>query len=140
MRRHFPSSPQRAGMTIIEVLFAIVIMSGVMLSLSRFGQSFTRATRNAANLAIASDLATARLEFIRSHTVYGTIVASYDAASESSSGASNPSMAGYGGYTRTTAAVRTQTDTTDFVTVTVTVTAAVLTSPVAKTLVLAAFP
>jgi hypothetical protein len=36
--------------------------------------------------------------------------------------------------------VRTQTDTTDFVTITVTVNASVLTSPVAKTLVIAAFP
>jgi prepilin-type N-terminal cleavage/methylation domain-containing protein len=132
--------PRRAGMTIIEVLFAIVILSGVMLSLSRFGQSFTRAARNAANLAIASDLATARLEIIRGHGDYGTIVTTYGGASETSGGAANPSMTGYDGYTRTTAAVRTQTDTTDFVTVTVTVTASVLTSPVAKTLVIAADP
>jgi type II secretory pathway pseudopilin PulG len=127
-------------MTIIEVLFAIVIMSGVMLSLARFGQSFTRATRNAANLAIASDLATARLEIVRGHTDYSTLVATYVGASETSSGTSDPSMAGYDGYTRVTAATRTQTDTTDFVTVTVTVSAAVLTSSVAKTLVIAAVP
>jgi type II secretory pathway pseudopilin PulG len=127
-------------MTIIEVLFAIVILSGVMLSLSRFGQSFTRAARNAANLAIASDLATARLEIIRGHGDYGTIVSTYGGASETSGGTSNPSMTGYDGYTRTTAAVRTQTDTTDFVTVTVTVSAAVLTAPVAKTLVIPAVP
>ena len=127
-------------MTIIEVLFAIVILSGVMLSLARFGQSFTKATRNAANLAIASDLAMARLEVIRGHTDYGTIVSTYDGASETSGGASNPSMTGYDGYTRSTAATRTTTDTTDFVTVTVTVNASVLTSPIAKTLVIAAFP
>jgi Tfp pilus assembly protein PilV len=127
-------------MTIIEVLFAIVILSGVMLSLARFGQSFTRATRNAANLAIASDLAMARLEVIRGHTDYTTIVSTYDAASETAGGTSNPSMTGYDGYTRATAAARTTTDTTDFVTVTVTVTASVLTSPIAKTLVIAAFP
>ena len=132
--------PRRAGMTIIEVLFAIVIMSGVMLSLSRFGQSFTRAARNAANLAIASDLAAARLEIVRGHTVYGTIVATYGGASETSAGSANPSMDGFDGYTRVTTALRTQTDTTDFVTVTVTVSADVLSSPVTKTLVLAAFP
>ncbi len=127
-------------MTIIEVLFAIVILSGVMLSLARFGQSFTRAARNAANLAIASDLAMARLEVIRGHTEYGTLVSTYTGASETSGGTANPAMTGYDGYTRTTTAVRTQTDTTDFVTITVTVNASVLTSPVAKTLVIAAFP
>jgi type II secretory pathway pseudopilin PulG len=127
-------------MTIIEVLFAIVILSGVMLSLSRFGQSFTKAARNAANLAVASDLAMSRIEIIRGHGDYTTLVSTYDGASETAGGASNPSMAGYAGYTRTTAATRTQTDTTDFVTVTVTVDASVLTSPIKKTLVIAAFP
>ena len=86
------------------------------------------------------DLATARLELIRGHTVYSTIVSTYGGASESSSGTSNPSMAGFDGYTRVTSAFRTQSDTTDYVTITVTVTASVLTDPVAKTLVLAAFP
>lgn len=127
-------------MTIIEVLFAIVILSGVMLSLSRFGQSFTKAARNAANLAIASDLAMSRLEIIRGHGDYTTLVSTYDGDSETAGGTSNPSMTGYAGYTRVTAAARTQTDTTDFVTVTVTVDASVLTSPIKKTLVIAAFP
>jgi Tfp pilus assembly protein PilV len=127
-------------MTIIEVMFAIVILSGVMLSLSRFGQSFTKAARNAANLAIASDLAMSRLEIIRGHADYSTLVATYDGDSETAGGSSNPSMTGYDGYTRATAATRTQTDTTDFVTVTVTVDASVLTSPIKKTLVIAAFP
>lgn len=131
---------RRAGMTIIEVLFAIVILSGVMLSLARFGQSFTRAARNAANLAIASDLATARLEVVRGHTVYGTIVSTFGGASETSAGSANPSMTGFDGYTRATGATRTQTDSTDYVTVTVTVTAAVLSAPIAKTLVIASFP
>jgi hypothetical protein len=111
-----------------------------MLSLSRFGQSFTRATRNAANLALASDLATARLELIRGHPDYGTLVSTYNGSSETSAGSSNPPMTGYDGYTRTTQATRTTTDTTDYVTITVTVNAAVLTSPVAKTLVIASFP
>ncbi len=137
--RDAPLRP-RSGMTIIEVLFAIIILSGVMLSLARFGQSFTRAARNAANLAIASDLATSRLEVVRGHPVYGTIVSTFGGASETSSGSANPSMTGFDGYTRITSAARTQTDSTDFVTVTVTVTADVLSSPIAKTLVLAAFP
>lgn len=124
-------------MTLIEVLFAIVILSGVMLALSRFGQGFTRANRNAANLAVASDLATARIETVRSHTDYSTLVATFNNATESGAGA-NPSMEDYPGFTRTTAAVRTANDTLDIVTVTVEVTASVLTAPLRKTAVIAA--
>lgn len=143
--RAYPGRPgrmrRRAGMTIIEVLFAIVILSGVMLSMARFGQAFTRASRNAATLALASDLAAARVEMIKGHADYATIVASYDADVETSADATaNPSMVGSDGYTRTTRVVRTVSDTTDFVTVTVTVTAAELTAPVAKTVLIAANP
>jgi type II secretory pathway pseudopilin PulG len=126
-------------MTIIEVMFAIVILSGVMLAMSRFGQAFTRASRNAANLAVASDLATARLQVVMGHATYATIVSTFNGTTETSGGASNPSMAGHGGFTRTTRATRTQNDTTDFVTVTVTVNAAVLKAPLSKTAVVAAF-
>lgn len=131
----------RPGMTIIEVMFAIVILSGVMLALSRFGQSFTRAARNAAYLTIASDLATARIEVVRAHPVFGTIVATFDNTTETSATAgANPSMTGFEGYTRLTRATRTVTDSTDFVTVSVTVTSAELAKPVAKTTIIAAFP
>ena len=131
-------SALRPGMTLIEVLFAIVIMSGVMLSLSRFGQGFARAQRNSAYLTVASDLATARLEAVRTHAVYGTIVSTFNGKSETSADTTaNPSLAGYSGYTRTTAAVLTSTDSTHYVTVTVTVSSANLTSPVSKTVIIA---
>ncbi len=126
-------------MTIIEVMFAIVILSGVMLAMSRFGQAFTRATRDAANLAVASDLATARLQLVIGHPVYTTIVSTYNSTTETSGGASNPSMSGYTGYTRRTAVTRTQNDSTDYVTVTVTLSADVLKRPIAKTALIAAF-
>jgi prepilin-type N-terminal cleavage/methylation domain-containing protein len=135
-----PRSPVRPGMTIIEVLFAIVILSGVMLSLSRFGQSFTRATADAANLTLASDLATARLEAIKGHANYLTMVTTFNGTSETSGSAlANPSMQGYTGFTRATQAVRTQNATSDYVTVTVTVSAAVLKRPVGKTVRIARF-
>lgn len=130
---------QRRGMTIIEVLFAIVILAGVMLAMSRFGQAFTRAARDAANIAVASDLATARLEAVRGHGIYGTIVSTFHGTTETAGGTANPPMTGHVGYTRRTSAVHTQNDTTDFVTVTVTVTNPVLTRAVKKTAVIAAF-
>lgn len=128
-------------MTIIEVLFAIVILSGVMLSLSRFGQAFTRSTGDSAKLALASDLAASRIEAVKAHATYGTIVATFHDDSENAAdGGANPSMVGYDGYTRVTRAVRTLTDTTDYITVTVTVTAAELKAPLAKTVLIAARP
>jgi len=131
-------SSRRRGMTIIEVLFAIVILSGVMLALSRFGQEFSKATRNAANLAIASDLAASRVEAVRGHAAYSTLASTFNGTSETSaSSGANPSMAGYTGYTRATKAVRTANDTLDYVTVTVTVTASVLKVPMTKTAVIA---
>ena len=126
-------------MTIIEVLFAIVILSGVLLAMSRFGQNFTRQVRYAANLALASDLAMARIDAIRGHGTYGTLVATYNGTVETSATATPP-MTGSDGYTRTTRVVRTAHDTLDYVTVTVTITALVLAKPVAKTAVIAAFP
>jgi prepilin-type N-terminal cleavage/methylation domain-containing protein len=129
----------RRGMTLIEVMFAIVILSGVMLALSRFGNAFTKATRNAANLAVASDLATARIEAIRSHGTYATIVSTFHGISETPATAANPSMSGYDGYTRVTAATQTVNDTLNYVTVTVTVTADVLTNAMKKTVVIAPF-
>lgn len=126
-------------MTLIEVMFAIVILSGVMLALSRFGTGFSKATRNAANLAVASDLATARIEAVRAHGTYATIVSTFNGTTETSQTAANPSMSGYDGYTRTTAATLTSNDTLNFVTVTVTVTASVLTGAMTKSVVISKF-
>ena len=126
-------------MTIIEVMFAIVILSGVMLALARFGQGFGKATKNAANLAVASDLATGRIEAVRAHGTYATIVSTFGGVTETSQTAANPSMSGYAGYTRVTAATQTVNDTLNFVTVTVTVTADALTSAMAKSVVISRF-
>lgn len=111
-------------MSIIEVMFAVVIMSGVMLALSRFGQEFTRATRNASTLGIASDLATARLEVIRAYPNYADL----STFEGTESGASAyPSMADFDGYSRETKVVARTTTLSkvavaEYTTVTVTVT------------------
>lgn len=124
-------------MTIIEVLFAVVIMSGVMLALARFGQAFTRATRDSAALGIASDLATARLEVIRAFPFYDSL--SVFAVSDSGATA-YPSMDGYVGYLRTTtvsAAQQTKVGarvTMEYKTVTVTVQSPNLSSAVSKSM------
>lgn len=93
-------------MTIIEVMFAVVILSGVMLALSRFGQAFTRATREAATVGIASDLATARLEVIRAYPTYDSLGTFVETETDSTA---YPSMDGFSGYTRSTAVATRQT-------------------------------
>lgn len=124
-------------MTIIEVLFAVVILSGVMLALSRFGQAFTRATRDASVLGIASDLATARLEVIRAYPFYDSL-AVFAVTETVANG--YPSLAGYTGYSRTTAVSAARQITvgarviSEYRTVTVTVTAPALASKVTKSL------
>lgn len=126
-------------MTLIEVMFAIVILSGVMLALSRFGTAFSKATNNAAELAVASDLASARLEIIKAHGDYSTLVSTFDGTTETSSSSASPSMSGYDGYTRSTAVVFVANDSLDYAVVTVTVSSDLLSSPMAKSVAIAAF-
>lgn len=121
-------------MTLIEVMFAVVILSGVMLALTRFGQAFAQATRDAAALGIASDLATARLEAIRAYPVYDSLSTFVETETDTTS---YPSMAGFDGYTRATAVATRQTTVsgrliTEYKTVTVTVTSPTLSAPVSK--------
>jgi prepilin-type N-terminal cleavage/methylation domain-containing protein len=133
-------SPRRRGMTIIEVLFAIVILSGVMLALSRFGNEFSRASRNGAIIATASDLAGARIEVVRSHTDYSTLISTFNGSTETSgSPDARPSMTGYDGFVRETKVVDSGDDSAHYVTVTVVVTSAQLTRPISQSVVIGVF-
>jgi len=134
------ASGRRAGMTLIEVIIAVVILSGVIIGLSNFTRRFQSLTHGHDALAIATELAAGRMEVVRLHRTYSTLVASFDGTSESSSTSANPSMSLYPGYTRTTAAVRTgPSSTADYVTVTVTVANTATSTTVTKSLVIAAF-
>lgn len=127
-------------MTIIEVLFAIVILSGVMLALSRFGNQFARASKNGAVIATASDLAAARLEVIRTHPDYTTLISTFHGKSETSASAdARPSMQGFDGFTRETKVVDSGDNAAHFVTVTVTVDAEQLSRPVRQSVVIPVF-
>lgn len=128
-------------MTLIEVIIAVMILSGVLIGLSNFTRQFQRLTNNHDALAIASELATARLEAVALHPTYTTLVSTFDGTSETSATTSaNPPMTLHPGYTRTTSAVRTgPTATADYVTVTVTVAHTPTSTTVRKSLVLAAF-
>ncbi len=136
-RRRVP----RTGMTLIEVIIAVMILSGVLIGLSNFTRRFQRLTTNHAALATASELATARLEIVAQHRIYATLVATFNGTTETSAtSAASPPMTGYPGYTRSTAVVRTGPSTTaDYVTATVTVTHVPTGTTIKKSLVIAAF-
>ena len=127
----------RAGMTLIEVILAVVILSGAMLGLANFTRKFQHSTSDSTTQTLASDLATQRLEEIKGWRIYSTLVSNYNGASESF--ATDPV---YKGFTRTTAAVRCSgcpTTTNDYVTITITVTGNTLATPMKKTTIIAAF-
>lgn len=132
---------QRSGMTLIEVIIAVMILSGVLIGLSNFTRQFQHLSTNQSALATASELATSRLEYVAQHRPYSTLVATFDGTSETStSTTARPLMTGYPGYTRATSAVRTGPSTTaDYVTVTVTVTNTATSTSVKKSLVISAF-
>jgi len=136
-RGRTPARRARRGMTLVEVIMAITILSMAMLGLANFSRLFQHKTQGSSDLALASDLATQKLETIKGWKVYSTIVSTYNAGSETF--ASDPV---YKGFTRTTSVVRCTscpTATNDYVTVTVTITGNSLKTGLAKTTIIAAF-
>lgn len=125
----------RRGFTLIEVIVALVILSGVLLAMTDFTQRFTRQTTDAAVETRASDLAVQQLETAKAWRTYGTLVATFH-NNVVSFGAPGP----YAGLRRETLAVRTGPDgSTDHVTVTVVVSGGGLSAPVRKSTIIAAF-
>lgn len=127
---------RRQAMTLVEVILAIVILSGTMLGLGNFARKFQSANSGSTSKTLASDLASQRIEDIRSYRAYTSIVSTYNASSESFS------TGEYKGFTRTTTAVRCSscpTATADYITVTVSVSGNDLAVAVTKTVVIAAF-
>lgn len=127
-------------MTLIEVIIAVMILSGVLIGLSNFTRRFQRLSTDHDALAQASELATARLEAVMMYRNYTSIVSTFNGTTETSqSTTANPPMTEATGYTRRTTAVRTgPTSAADYVTVTVTVTNTTGTS-ISKSTVISAF-
>ena len=134
-RRRPPAPPSpfarpRRGMTLVEVLVALVILAGVLVGLCEYMGRFARQINVVAVEATAADLATSRLESLKGVTRYDRLDAF--AVSESAI----PSAPG---YTRVTSVQRTATTRLDYRTVTVTVTHPTLAAAVRKSTVIARF-
>jgi Tfp pilus assembly protein PilV len=123
-------------MTLVEVILAIVILSGTMLGLGNFARKFQNANSGSTSKTLASDLAAQRIAEVQAYRPYGSITSSYHSTSESwTTGV-------YKGFTRATSAVRCSgcpTATNDYITVTVSVTGNDLATAVKKTVIIAAF-
>jgi len=128
-------------MSLIEVLFAIVILLTVLLAMTQFGRQFVKAEGQARWVALASDLAAARLELIRAHDDYRTLsryAGTETSASASASATAQPTMAHAPGFSRTTAVTRDSSAAKDQTRVTVTVFGGGLAAPLVKSMLLAA--
>lgn len=123
-------------MTLIEVILAIVILSGTMLGLGNFTRKFQSANSGSTTKTLASDLGAQRIAEIQAYRPYSSIVSTYHGVAE------NYTTGIYAGLTRTTYAVRCTgcpTAKTDYITVTVSVSGKDLTAAMKKTVIIAAF-
>lgn len=120
----------RTGFTLIEVVFAIAMLGGVLLGFGVFTRNFVRASNVAALRATASDCAVERIEAAKASTSY---------ASLDTLAGSEPTLTCAVGYARRTAVRQTRTAQLDYKTITVTVTNRALGTSVSKTTAVAAF-
>jgi len=120
----------RRGFSLVEVIMAIVLLSGVLLGFAVFTQRMAHGNATATTRSTESDLAVDRLETVRAATDYASIDAF---------GVAEPTIAGFAGYTRSTYVLRTVTTAADHKTVTVVVAKPSIHDSVVKTTVIAAF-
>ncbi len=126
---------RRRGFSLVEVIVAITLLSGVLLGFAYFAEQATHANQGISARALASDLVVARIEQIKASRPYGGLVTTYNNQTETWTG-SNPNA----GFTRQTYVSRTgPTAQDDYVTVTVVVSGRGLTPVVRRTTSIAAF-
>ena len=127
-------APGPRGVTLIEVMISVVILSTVLLGMGRYLVDFSKAVRRSEARTIAINLAAQRISEIRSSPNYAGLETSY-ATSETS-------IPGFAGYTRATTIAHVggprPTYTNDYKTVTVVVSSPSLATPITKTIVVAA--
>jgi prepilin-type N-terminal cleavage/methylation domain-containing protein len=131
--KQMPNAP-RGGITLIELMVALIILGGVLLSTAEYFRRFSRTNGVTLVANTALDLSTARLEDIkvdRNYLGLGTWIATE----------TNLSClpAGGGCFTRVTQGLRTNNATNDHWHFTVTVSHPRLTQPIVKSTAIARF-
>jgi prepilin-type N-terminal cleavage/methylation domain-containing protein len=133
MPRPLPA-PRRRGVTLIEIMISVVILSVVLLGMARYMVGFSKTVRLSEARTIAVALASSRISEIRASPNYSGLETTY-ATTEAT-------ITGFTGYSRSTTITHTggprPTYTDDYKTVTVTVNGPGLTTPIKKTIIVAA--
>jgi prepilin-type N-terminal cleavage/methylation domain-containing protein len=128
-----PGGPRR-GVTLIEIMISVVLLSVVLLGMGRYMVDFSRTVRRSEARTIAVALAAARISEIRSSPNYSGLETNYVG--------NEATIDGFPGYTRSTTITHTggprPTYTNDYKVVTVVVNSPRLTAAVAKTIIVAA--
>jgi len=125
---------RRAGMTLVEVVVAMMLLGGVLLGLGSFTMQMSQAASRARLRAVAAQLASDRLETVKGAPRYSAIDSMYVAT--------EASVDGHPGYTRQTMVTHVggaAQDSVDYRIVTVEVRNAQLPTPVRKTTIIAPF-
>jgi Tfp pilus assembly protein PilV len=126
-------SGNRDGMTLVEVMISMVILVSVILVLGAFTARFTQASARASTRAMAVELASDRLEYVKSAPTYPAL---------DTMATTEKAPNGLTAFTRQTYVQHVgggAKDTVDYKIITVSVSAAGLTNPVKKTTVIADF-
>jgi prepilin-type N-terminal cleavage/methylation domain-containing protein len=126
----------RKGLSLVEVIVAMSILGGVLLSLGAFSARLSQSTSASKIRIAAAQLAAERLEAVKSAPRYTAIESLYVATEPSVSFAGLPGFSRRTWVTRVGGAV---TDTIDYKIVTVQVTHAQLSGNVRKTTVIAPY-
>jgi prepilin-type N-terminal cleavage/methylation domain-containing protein len=127
-------APLRRGVTLIEIMISVVILSVVLLGMARYMVNFSRSVRASEARTMAVALASSRISEIRASPNYSGLETNY-ATTEAT-------ITGFPGYTRSTTITHTggprPTYTNDYKTVTVVVNGPGLSAPIKKTIIVAA--
>ena len=126
-----PPARMRHGMTLIEVLIALVILATVLVGLCEYMGRFARQINVTSVQATAADLVVSRLELVKGVSRYGRV---------DGFAGTEASIAGFAGFGRVTTVTRVSDASTDHKIVTVSVTHPILgADTVKKTTVVARF-
>ena len=135
--RHAPARRPRRGMTLIEVVVAMMILTGVLLVLGAFSAKFAQAAGQARLVITANEIAVSRMDEVRTQPTYSSI----DLLKTAATG--DIVMADSTRFVRVTSVTRiggtAPTDSVDYKLLTVTVTHPSMKKTVTKTTAMAAF-
>lgn len=133
MRRARVNGRRRDGMTLVEIIVAMLLLVGVVLVLGGFSAKFAQATGQAHFVVAANELASTRLDAVRQQPTYSAI---------DSMVRSDSVKADFSSYLVRTQVLRiggAVTDSVDYKLVTVTVKHPAMRKTVVKTTAMAAF-